>query len=328
MNTKRYFKLGLFVLAGVGIIFGTVLALGLGRFLQKRVPAETVMDESVDGLDIGAPVKYRGVNIGSVTSIRFASDLNGDIEPSDGRIARYVVIGMGLDANAFGGMTPLQIKATMRQMTQSGLRARLDQQGIGGGIYVGLDFVEPPPGPSVPIHANSQTLLIPSVPSTLSQVMSAADRLASDVRQANLPKVVEHFDGLITTATGTVQHVDQIVVADKPGIDSAIASLPAITARMKSTAARLDQLVRDDRLNRIIGNATDDSANAGATLAEIRSTVHDMQSLMLSQQEDIEAIVADLRRTADNLAATSGDVRDDPARLLFGQPPPHKEPGE
>ncbi|HEX4125350.1 MAG TPA: MlaD family protein [Tepidisphaeraceae bacterium] len=328
MNTARYFKLGLFVIAGVGMILGTILALGAGRLLQKSILAETVMDESVDGLDIGAPVKYRGVTIGSVTSIAFTADRNGAAAPVTDRIARYVLIDMALNEKTFRGMSHSEVDDTLKMMTKIGLRARLDMQGIGGGVYVGLDFVEPPPTAPPQPPANSRILFIPSAPSTMAQVMSTADRLASDIRQADLPQVIQHFDGLIANASRTAQHVNQIVQTNEAGINSAVGDLPAITKDMKATSARLDQLLHDSRVNATIGNVTNDTADAGATIQDVHGTVRNLQSIILSQQEDIQQIIADLRRTADNLAAVSTDIRDDPARLIFSQPPPRKTPGQ
>ncbi|MEO5701316.1 MAG: MlaD family protein, partial [Casimicrobiaceae bacterium] len=67
----NYFKLGLFVIAGVGAAIALLLIIGSGRYFQPRVVIETYFNESVQGLDIGSKVKYRGVVIGDVTAISF-----------------------------------------------------------------------------------------------------------------------------------------------------------------------------------------------------------------------------------------------------------------
>ena len=63
-SEARYFKLGAFVLVAVGIAVAAIVVLGAGTLFQKRFTVETYMDESIQGLDVGAPVKYRGVRIG------------------------------------------------------------------------------------------------------------------------------------------------------------------------------------------------------------------------------------------------------------------------
>lgn len=328
MNTSRYFKLGLFVLTGVSLLVGTVLALGAGRLLEKRVPADTLMDESVNGLDVGSPVKYRGVTIGRVTSIAFASDKDGGIKPEPGHIGRYVLVEMSLESKSFKGMTLADIKDSFKKMSENGLRARVAQQGLGGGVYIGLDFLDPHAPPPPKIEWNSPVLYIPSAPGTMTQVVSAAERLASDLREANLPKVVEHIDTMVTSATGAVNHVNQVVEANRSSINATMSNLPAITGGIKSSVDRTNEILHDKRLDQTLSNVADDSARVGETINELRGTAHDLQNLISARQEDIQRIIADLRRTADNLAALSNDARDNPSHLLLGGPPPRKAPGE
>src|SRR4029078_12992908 len=67
----NYFKLGLFVVGAVvaGVI--VLLVIGSGRWFQPRLSIETYFNESVQGLDVGSKLKYRGVVIGEVKSIGF-----------------------------------------------------------------------------------------------------------------------------------------------------------------------------------------------------------------------------------------------------------------
>ena len=72
MSVKaNYFKLGLFVVGAVvaGII--VIVVIGSGRWFQPRLSIETYFNESVQGLDVGSKLKYRGVEIGQVTRIGF-----------------------------------------------------------------------------------------------------------------------------------------------------------------------------------------------------------------------------------------------------------------
>ena len=65
----NYFKLGLFVIGAIAAGIIVLIIIGTGRFLQKRVTIETYFNESVQGLDIGSKMKYRGVDVGQVTRI-------------------------------------------------------------------------------------------------------------------------------------------------------------------------------------------------------------------------------------------------------------------
>src|SRR5262249_62254679 len=74
MSKTSHWKVGLFVLSGVALAFATLLWLGTAQFRRQVMRFVTYVDEAVQGLDVGAPVKIRGVAVGSVTRIRIARD--------------------------------------------------------------------------------------------------------------------------------------------------------------------------------------------------------------------------------------------------------------
>ena len=67
----NYFKLGLFVIAAIVAGIAVLIIIGTGRWLERRITIETYFKESVQGLDVGSKLKYRGVTIGEVTKISF-----------------------------------------------------------------------------------------------------------------------------------------------------------------------------------------------------------------------------------------------------------------
>jgi paraquat-inducible protein B len=87
----NYFKIGLFVIgATIALVFLLVM-LGAGRIFQSKILMETYFNESVQGLEVGSKVKYRGVIVGEVKSIGFTyTKYQQDITMSD-RL-RYVMV--------------------------------------------------------------------------------------------------------------------------------------------------------------------------------------------------------------------------------------------
>ncbi|MFP4162140.1 MAG: MlaD family protein [Ectothiorhodospira sp.] len=72
MSTRAgYFRLGLFIVATVSAGVALLLILGVGALFQPKMMMETYFDESVQGLEVGSPVKLRGVTIGEVSEISF-----------------------------------------------------------------------------------------------------------------------------------------------------------------------------------------------------------------------------------------------------------------
>ena len=74
VGTNRW-KLGLFVLVGFGVALAALLLLGARSWGKKTVEVVSYFDESVQGLELGTSVKFRGVTVGRVASIDIARDL-------------------------------------------------------------------------------------------------------------------------------------------------------------------------------------------------------------------------------------------------------------
>src|SRR4051812_34792140 len=98
----NYFKLGLFVIGAVAAGVAVLLIIGTGRWLKPRVTMETYFNESVQGLDIGSKMKYRGVVVGEVTAISFTY-LRYEADKPMGDRKRYVMVEAQLQPRLVGG---------------------------------------------------------------------------------------------------------------------------------------------------------------------------------------------------------------------------------
>ena len=331
-NASRYFKLGLFVLVSVALVVTGVIVLGAGVLFRRTLPAETLVYESVSGLDVGAAVKYRGVPIGKVTAILFATAkypetavdrIPSNAEPTRAiRDVRGILIEMAIDERAFPGQSEADIMRTAHQMIERGLRARVTPAGISGQSYLELDILNPADNPPPPKSFASDVLYVPSAPSTLGQVMDAASQIASDLQKADLHKVIGHIDELATEAKATVADIKQTIAANRDNLTKTMASLPETAARLKATAARADEILRDPRVDKAIAGLSGLTDNANAALADVRRLAHEAQQLLAGESEDIRSILTDLRRLAADGSALADDARANPSRLLFGKPPP------
>ena len=66
--------IGVFVLGAVVLALGAIVALGSGTFFTKTDRCIMFFPHSVGGLEVGAPVVFRGVPIGSVKEISIEAD--------------------------------------------------------------------------------------------------------------------------------------------------------------------------------------------------------------------------------------------------------------
>src|SRR5271167_3854136 len=98
----NFFKIGIFVIgATIALVFLLVM-LGAGKLFQSKVVMETYFNESVQGLEVGSKVKYRGVVVGEVTRIGFTYTKYQLDKPMEDRL-RYVMIEANILPRLIGG---------------------------------------------------------------------------------------------------------------------------------------------------------------------------------------------------------------------------------
>ena len=122
-----YTRLGAFVIAGVGLLLAAVVVFGGGLLRQRGVVIETYFDEAVQGLEVGAPIKYRGVPVGSVVEIALAQDAY-QIPVTEDRFykeGRYVVVRARLRATGELAAERRRIESRVPRELEAGLRVRL-----------------------------------------------------------------------------------------------------------------------------------------------------------------------------------------------------------
>src|SRR5512143_3539214 len=139
----NYFKLGLFVIGAIVVGVLILLIIGSGRWFQPRITIETYFNESVQGLDIGSKMKYRGVVIGEVTRISFTYT-KYESDKAMGERKRYVLVEAQLEPRLVGGKASADIASpeTTGLEVERGLRVRLAPQGITGTNYLEVDYLD------------------------------------------------------------------------------------------------------------------------------------------------------------------------------------------
>jgi phospholipid/cholesterol/gamma-HCH transport system substrate-binding protein/paraquat-inducible protein B len=331
VNTTRYFKLGLFILTSIGVLIATAITLGAGRMFGARsITFQTSFDESVSGLEVGAPVKHRGVTIGHVQSIRFPRDVGGGDALHSAEPFKYILVDMAIDPQVVSEISEGRLKPIIDRMVAAGLRARISQSGITGSAYVELNYLDPARYPINTAAPKTEPLFIPSAPGALNQVLDAVTDIATKLQHANLDQVVHHVDSLILHVDQSVQDLqvaelrtkavailDQVQSAsarlrqilEDPKLAQVITDLPEISGRVRAVAARVDELLKNGKL--------DESA------AHLKQTLAEADELLATQSDSVRAILNDLRATMANARELTEDVKSNPSRLFFGQPPPH-----
>ncbi|HQT67721.1 MAG: mammalian cell entry protein [Rhodospirillales bacterium 20-60-12] len=326
-NKAAGFRVGLFVLGGLVALLAIIFVLS-GSAFQKGLSFETYFAESVQGLDVGTAVKFHGVSIGKITDIGLAS---AEYRPDNGndlsqKAYRDIVVRFTIDPKKLG--RALDVQDAVKQ----GLRVQIAPQGITGLAYLELTFINNASAPlSVPW--TPKTDVIPSVPSTLTQVQDAIQSFMSQMAHVNLADTVTSLTSLIkglnqeiTTgdAHQTLSRANQLLAALQDQIQQA--DLPATTKSIRTLAdgAQTRQLIAN--LDRTTAQLAKVTAQMQPLIVSLQATASKADTTTADLNAQMIPILHDLHAASSNLRDVSETLEHNPGSILSGAPPPHATP--
>jgi len=342
----NYFKLGLFVVGAIvaGVI--VIIVIGSGRWLQPRLAVETYFNESVQGLDVGSKLKYRGVVIGEVTRIGFTYNKYQLDRPMQQR-SRLVLVEAQIQPKLLGGRAAgagdLSDQKTADLEIERGLRMRLAPQGITGTSYLEIDYVDPPP-PTITIDWIPSSIYIPSAPSTVTTVVNAAVDLLTRLHNMDFEAVIINLNRLLVNTNDKVAGVDTKAISQRADrvlakMETTLDSLAtkqlsdkgvALLNELRETNAELRKTLSSPALQKLPDDAAAavarvrailDDPNVNASLSNLSQTLTRINRIVGGGESDLTITFDNLRQITDNLRDLTEETKRYPANVIFGQPP-------
>jgi len=236
--------IGAFVVGAFALAVVTVLALGSGRLFRKTDRFILVFRGNVNGLRVGAPVKIKGVTIGSVTEIQLRLNFGlQSVASGDGGIQIPVLI--EIEEKRIGGRrnaSGLSVAEDVRRAVRQGLRAQLAMESfVTGMLYIDLDMRPGTPA-NLELPPDSEPQEIPTLKTTYEQAQSAAAKLISQLDRIQL-------DQLVATANRTVAAFGDL--ARSPTLQSALVSLDKTASSLGNAAQSIRELT--EHVDREVG---------------------------------------------------------------------------
>jgi phospholipid/cholesterol/gamma-HCH transport system substrate-binding protein/paraquat-inducible protein B len=311
-DERRYFRLGLFVILGVILMVLTIVVFGSDLFSRAGPMLETYIDESVQGLDVGAPLKYRGVKIGRVEQIGFAEGLytmRGDSEEVR-RLGRLVVLRMRVDRSWAERNGSADYEKEIMRLVDQGLRIRVAIQGLTGTSYLEADYLDPQRNPPMKIAWKPAYIYVPSAQSAISRLGQSAEQVFDRLSALDLESVVSHLDGALVTINQAVED----------------AKLGAVSQQAVGLLSEARSTNRD--VQKLIGGVelTSTQKKLDALLDQFGTTLHRVDLVLAGSQGDLSETLDNLRVTSENLRDITGNARAYPSLVLFGDAPPKRIP--
>ncbi|HSP96624.1 MAG TPA: MlaD family protein, partial [Candidatus Dormibacteraeota bacterium] len=223
---------GAFVLGALALAVVGVLVFGSGKFFRHTVEVVMYFPGSVDGLSTGAPVKFKGVDIGTVTNIQLV--LRAGKKGPEARIPVYAVLDPSKIVTE-GQNIRFPNPEARDELINRGMRAQLQSQSmLTGLLFIQLDFF-----PDTQVHfvekQPSDPPEIPTIPTALEQASTQAREIINDLRQID-------FKGMVDEANRALAGLTKI--ANDPALRSALDQLPGTMKNLNGAVDSANALLR------------------------------------------------------------------------------------
>lgn len=308
---------GAFIVSALALIVGAVLVFGAGRFFHPRQQFVCFFTGNLNGLKVGAPVKFRGVQIGSVTDIRLRIPSQPRITQVEAKSAALPVF-IELDRSQLASLGAAQnvgSRKVLKAFIAHGLRAQLATESLLTGLlYVDLDFHQGTQAKFV-LPAGSKYVEIPTVPTTFQQVQEKALNALAKLDQID-------FGALVASLTNAANAARDLVAS--PQLRGTLVQLKDTAASMKATMvsirhmsdhlnARMDVLVESFR--KTSDQATQTLATAQKTLTNLGDTLDPDSPLGYQMLRALR----NMSQASQAVAALADYLQRNPSSLLRGK---------
>lgn len=317
---SNYFKIGLFVLCAVCLLLAGLFALGAKSMFQKKWYIETYFNNSVQGLEVGSPVKYLGVKIGTVQDIGFVAETYDTQLP-------YVRIVIAAKPSLLGA-TKKEIKDTSRKYLRSyckkevsnGYRINMAMQGVTGNSYLETKYLKDPPKKSDELNVDWEPKYpyIPSTKGTIEKIGNSLERVVDKLEDVPFAEIGNEAKSTLNTMNSFMTNDLQATLAN---IDKTTASFPKEARQLRS---EFNEML-DREVHPILTNLNASAQMLPGTIQKLQDTLWRMDIWSADNRAALSETVENMRSITRNVKDLSDSARKYPAEILFGGAPPHPE---
>lgn len=282
--------IGGFTVGAITLLVLALLIFGAGKeFNADKVRYVVFFESSLNGLEIGAPVKMQGVKIGQVTEISL------QIDNKRGILYKPVVLEVDRTTLSSTGGQALpkaveydELKANRDKLVANGMRARLETQSLLTGLlYVDLNFY--PNKPPMYIGLQYKDLLeVPGVPATTDELRSTAEEVAEKLRSLPLDEIVQDL-------AGSLREIKAILGSEDV---------------KRSRVALADTLEELNKASKVLNNHLEPMLkDSDATIVSTQALVKDTQAMVQELHRQMPAILDSTDKTLEAARSTMNQAQ-------------------
>lgn len=261
--------IGMFVLVGTAILVAGIMVFGAAKFFTDTEMLISYFSESVNGLDVGAPVKYKGVLIGKVENIRISASKKNAQESAVGIV-------YSIDLDMFNKKTRgniVDFRAWLDEQIKEGLRAKLNYQSIVTGmLYIELDYLAEKDEAYEITYSGFNFIEIPGKKSGLAEMGKAIQKSLMNFSRIDFKSIADNANASLIKINQKLDDLD----------------VKSLNLEIVKTLASADALLKNSNALVSSPEVSNLAKNANELISESKNTLADVDKLLVSSESLVE----------------------------------------
>jgi paraquat-inducible protein B len=274
---------GAFVLGSFALIIIGLLSFGGVSFFSKPQRFVVYFDESIHGLDLGSPVKLRGVRVGRVVDLNIRYDKN----KNHSVVVVVCEFSKNMVTDASGGLIDVSQRGELQNLVDRGLRAQLGVLGLATGLlFVELDFLNPKEFPADNRVTDPKYTVVPAVPSAISEFQASVSEILANLQKVDFAGISVELKTLLVTTRKQVDGVD----------------LKGVVTQWKQAGVAVETAATAPEIKQTF-------ANLNAAITDLRTVLAKLDTQILPAGQELQNTLAQAKATLESFNAAANDAR-------------------
>jgi len=279
------FVVGAFTLGILALLF-----FGGVSFFHQQQRFVVFFDEPIQGLDLGSPVKLRGVAVGRVVAL----NVRYDQSKNHALVAVVCEFERNMITDGKGKMVDLGNASELQILIDSGLRAQLGVIGLATGLlFVELDFLDPKEFPKDIPALSAKYPVVPAELSAISEFQASATEILTKLKRVDFEGLSNDLKGLLVDARTQVDNLD----------------LKGLGAQWQRTGASIEALAKSPEIKRTFAGVEAALQDLRSTLATVRHSLRGIDDQVGANGKEVQTALLRVEQTLKQFEASAATVQ-------------------
>ncbi|MCI0442396.1 MlaD family protein [bacterium] len=313
--------IGAFVVGAITLVIIGILVFSNIRFLTEKQRFVTYFQGSVNGLQVGAPVKLKGVQVGQVTNIEVELNLDEAVV----RTPVYLEVDVSHVKLVATDSDPNGSDLSYESLIRHGLRTKLMSQSLlTGQRYIEINFY--PQTPIELVGGNPKLKEIPSLPSETDEIINDVGIIISKLKKLPLNELVDtllliakNVEQLVSSSEiqNNARKLEQILDALQALVTKLTRDMDPLITEFSSTMSDTRRLINnvDGQIHPLVKTTQETLAQARKSLASMEDVASENSPAFVNLATTLEEL-SDAAQSINNLA---NFLQRNPESILFGK---------